>query len=162
IGLVSNTANSSGQMFLNARSASAETGVDGSGSQVPFMTLGNGFDNNVAVGIGTTTPKNALDVAGTIRSTEVKVEATPWPDFVFDQDYQLPLLEEVKDYIDKNRHLPEIPSAVQVEEEGINLGEMNAKLLQKIEELTLYVIEINSEVQQLKLENEELKGMIAK
>jgi len=92
------------------------------------------------VGIGTTTPDHKLDVNGTIRSKEIKVE-TGWSDFVFEEDYNLKSLEELETYISQNKHLPDIPTEAQVKEKGINLGEMNAKLLQKIEELTLYVIE---------------------
>ncbi len=104
------------------------------------------------VGIGTTTPTNKLEVNGTIRSQEVVVEATGWPDFVFYPDYNLPSLEEVEEYITEHKHLPEVPSEAEVLEHGIKLGEMDATLLQKIEELTLYVIEqnkINKQQQEL-------------
>ncbi len=161
IGLVSNTNNVWSQLFLNARSAQAHVGVDGSGTQTPFLTIGDGFSNNVAVGIGTTTPKNALDVVGTIRSTEVKVEATPWPDFVFEKDYELKTLEEVEDFVAENKHLPEIPSEVDVNENGINLGEMDSKLLLKIEELTLYMIDMNKRMGKLENENTELKKEVS-
>ena len=95
------------------------------------------------VGIGTDNPQNKLDVAGTIRATEVKVEALPWSDFVFDKDYKLPTLQEVENHIIEHKHLPDIPSEKEVKENGVSLGEMEAKLLQKIEELTLYTIELN-------------------
>lgn len=98
------------------------------------------------VGIGTDSPKNKLDVAGTIRATEVKVE-TGWADFVFDKDYKLSSLEEVESHIKKYKRLPDIPSEAQVKEEGVGLGEMQVKLLQKIEELTLYVIEQNKKLE---------------
>ncbi len=93
------------------------------------------------VGIGITNPQNKLDVAGTIRCTEVKVEALPWADFVFHPTYKLRTLGEVEQFIKANNHLPEIPTESEVKQNGIGLGEMNAKLLQKIEELTLYMIE---------------------
>ena len=73
-----------------------------------------------------------------------------WSDFVFGNDYNLLTLSEVEDYIDKNGHLPDIPSEAEVEENGINIGEMQAKLLQKIEELTLYVIQLEKEIDELK------------
>jgi hypothetical protein len=81
-----------------------------------------------------------LAVNGPIRAKEIKVE-TGWSDFVFEEDYALPSLSELELFIKSNKHLPDIPSASEVEANGINVGEMNAKLLQKIEELTLYVIE---------------------
>jgi hypothetical protein len=114
------------------------------------------------MGIGTTTPDYKLDVLGTIRANEVKV-VTGWSDFVFESDYDLPTLQEVETYIDLNGHLPDIPSAEEVEENGISLGEMDAKLLKKIEELTLYVIELKKENEDLKAkgnEIDELKEMV--
>ncbi|MEQ9404096.1 MAG: hypothetical protein RIM99_10945 [Cyclobacteriaceae bacterium] len=91
-----------------------------------------------------------FEVDGTIRSKEVKVEASPWPDYVFTDNYNLPSLEEIEKFIKSNNHLPEVPSATDVEENGIALGEMNALLLKKIEELTLYLIEVNKENDELK------------
>ena len=157
IGLVSNTSNIWSQLFLNARSGGADVGVDGSGIQTPFLTIGDGFSNNVAVGIGTATPKNALDVVGTIRSTEVKVEATPWPDYVFEEDYDLRTLQETKEYISTNKHLPEIPSAKEMEANGVNIGDMNMRLLKKIEELTLHLIEQNERMEKMEKELQALK-----
>ncbi len=102
------------------------------------------------VGIGTPFARNKLEVNGTIRSKEVKVEASPWPDFVFEKVYQLPTLEEVGTHIKEKGHLKDIPSALEVAKNGINLGEMDAKLLQKIEELTLYTIQQHKEITRLK------------
>ena len=98
------------------------------------------------VGIGTVSPTAKLDVNGTIRSKEVKIEATGWSDFVFDKNYQLPTLSEVESHISQHKHLPDIPSQAEVIEQGINVGEMQAKLLQKIEELTLYVIQQDKKI----------------
>ncbi len=114
------------------------------------------------VGIGTAnTFGYKLAVNGTIGSTEVKVENTSsWPDFVFDNDYELPTLEEVEQHIAENGHLPEIPGEAEVAENGINLGEMNAKLLQKIEELTLYMIEQNKQNQAQQKELEAQSALI--
>ncbi|MEL7146161.1 MAG: hypothetical protein AAFO69_07320 [Bacteroidota bacterium] len=93
------------------------------------------------VGIGTTTPSHKLSVNGTIRAKEIKCQASPWPDYVFTDTYELKSLSSVADFISENGHLPNIPSAAEVEENGIALGEMNARLLEKIEELTLYAID---------------------
>lgn len=114
------------------------------------MTISSG--NNV--GIGTSTPTERLSVNGTIRAKEIKVEASPWPDYVFEESYNLPTLEETKAYIEENKHLPEIPSAKEMEENGVALGEMNMLLLKKIEELTLYQIQMNEQLQNLSLENQ--------
>lgn len=106
------------------------------------------------IGIGTNSFTDGLDfyrlsVNGAIRAHRVKVY-TDWADYVFERDYNLPTLEEVENHIKENGHLIDIPSACEVEENGIDLGEMNKLLLQKIEELTLYIIELNKEVQLLK------------
>lgn len=112
-----------------------------------------------SVGIGTAgTFGYQLAVNGTIGSTEMKVESTsPWPDFVFDDGYELLSLEEVEQHIAAQGHLPEVPDEAEVTEHGINLGEMDARLLQKIEELTLYIIDMNKQIQQLQTDNEALK-----
>jgi hypothetical protein len=113
---------------------------------------------NGNVGIGTSNPANKLDVKGIIRATEVKIE-TGWADFVFNDDYHLKPLSEVNTFIQENKHLPDIPSAAEIKEnEGVNLGEMQVKLLQKIEELTLYLIQQESTIQKLKNELEHLKN----
>jgi len=112
------------------------------------------------VGIGTTTPTNKLEVNGTIRSKEVKVEATGWPDYVFSENYELTPLSEIKTYVAKNHHLPDVPSADQVAADGINLGEMNALLLKKIEELMLHLIEMKEENKEMKKDIEKLKSKI--
>ncbi len=119
------------------------------------------------VGIGTTAPQNKLDVNGTIHAKEVKVDLTGWSDFVFAPTYKLKTLAEVETYIKTQGHLPEIPSATEVEKNGVNVGEMQTKLLQKVEELTLYVIEKDKQLseqdkkyQKLEAELEQLKAII--
>lgn len=95
------------------------------------------------VGIGTTDTKGyKLAVAGNMvaESVVVKLQAS-WPDYVFDKNYEMKSLSEVAAFIKVNKHLPGIPNQKQVEEEGVNLGEMNRKLLEKVEELTLYLLE---------------------
>ena len=108
-----------------------------------FGNVGIGTDSYTD---GTTTYK--LSVDGKVRATSVKVY-NDWADFVFEADYDLPTLREVEAHIDRFGHLIDIPSAAEVAEEGIDLGQMNKLLLQKVEELTLYVIDLNKRVAEL-------------
>lgn len=170
-------ANKSGDAFLIA-DASVNSGIrfingvntfiekrSGSGSLVvKNQVIGGGLSfgtenitrmhiiSNGNIGIGTTSPDEKLAVNGKIHTKEVKVDLSGWSDFVFYENYYLPTLKEVEDHIKENGHLKDIPSAKEVEEKGILLGEMNAKLLQKIEELTLYTID-----QEKKIETQEAK-----
>ncbi len=98
--------------------------------------------NNGSVGIGTTTSgAYKLAVDGHVRAREIRVDQDTWPDYVFEEDYRLPTLEEIKKHIEEKGHLPDMPSAKVVKANGIELGEMNKLLLEKIEQLTLYAIE---------------------
>lgn len=107
-------------------------------------------DGRVCIGC-TTPPTDAkLTVLGAVFATKVKVSAgTGWADFVFEDNYKIPSLPSLEKYIREHKHLPEIPTAKEVIEKGIDLGEMNVKLLQKIEELTLHVIEQNKRIEAL-------------
>lgn len=110
------------------------------------------------VGIGTRTMgSHKLAVEGSIGAREIKVQAVDWSDFVFEEDYNLPSLKEVERHIEINGHLQDIPSAKDVAENGIFLGEMDSKLLQKIEELMLYTIQQNKRIELLEKELEILK-----
>ena len=117
------------------------------------------------VGIGTTTPcagssaNCMLAVKGAVRANEVIVD-TGWSDYVFDPDYKLAPLSDVAAYVAGNHHLPDIPSAKEVQEKGISLGEMQSKLLAKIEELTLHMIELDQRNAQLTQQNREFAGEI--
>ncbi|WP_295203526.1 hypothetical protein [uncultured Chryseobacterium sp.] len=113
--------------------------------------------DNGNVGIGVSNPNNKLDVNGTIHAKEVKVDLQNWPDYVFDVNYKQMTLEEVEKYILLYQHLPNIPSAKEVESNGAALGEMSKKFLEKIEELTLYSIEQNKQIKKLQQDNEMLK-----
>jgi len=101
------------------------------------------------VGIGTTTPDNKLDVKGKIRAEEVIVE-TGWSDFVFEESYRLRSLDEVQTHIEQHGHLPDVPPAAVVESEGLPVGEAQKIMMQKIEELTLYVIAQQKEIDELR------------
>ena len=115
----------------------------------PFMMESNTGN----VGIGTATPKEKLSVNGKIRAKEIKVELANWPDYVFEEGYQKLSLTEIEQFIKQNKHLPGVPIAKQVEQEGVELGEMNKVLLKKIEELTLLLIEKDKELKKEKDEN---------
>ena len=111
------------------------------------------------VGIGTQDFSGyKLSVAGKIRATEVMIEELDnWYDNVFEKDYDLTSIQDLETFIKQNKHLPDVPTEKEVHENGINLGEMDALLLKKIEELTLYVIELKKENEEIKLEINELK-----
>ncbi len=98
-----------------------------------------------------------FSVNGNIRAKEIKVETTNWPDYVFTSSHKNQTLQELEAFIKTNNHLPEIPSAKEAETNGINLGEMNAKLLKKIEELTLYMIGLKKENDMQQAEIDKLK-----
>lgn len=115
------------------------------GSNPVLSLMGNGN-----VGIGTEFPNEKLSVNGLIHAREVKVDLNGWPDYVFKKDYKLLSLNDVKSFIEINQHLPDVPSEKKIAENGLALGEMNAILLKKIEELTLYLLEQHKEIQNLK------------
>lgn len=119
---------------------------------VPPATGALNILSNGNVGIGTSQPQAKLAVKGVIFAQKVKVtvNAADWPDYVFREDYRLFSLTETANYIEENKHLPGIPSAKEIEKDGLDLGEMNKKLLQKIEELTLHVIQQQKEIEELK------------
>ena len=110
------------------------------------------------VGIGTLNVADVnykLFVETGIRTRKVVVDQAIWPDYVFKPGYHTPSLDSVEQYIRANRHLPDMPSADSVAQNGLNLGENQAQLLKKIEELTLYVIELRKEVDELKQQNKQ-------
>lgn len=130
------------------------------GQKILLQSDGVNYFNSGNVGIGTTTPQSKLAVNGQIRATEVKVLANvnDVPDYVFEPEYELRSLKETKEYIAENKHLPEIPSAAEIGENGIDLGDMNMRLLKKIEELTLYQIQLLEKMEQLQEKVEKLEN----
>ncbi|WMJ73159.1 hypothetical protein RCC89_08290 [Cytophagaceae bacterium ABcell3] len=133
----------------------------GANSMSPFYVRGDGkVAINMNQGADCLPDDARLSVNGTIYATEVKVRLTQsrcFPDYVFAKDYKLRPLEEVESFIKENSHLPEVPSAAEVEENGINVADMDIILLKKVEELTLYMIEMKKENEKLKKEIEVLK-----
>ena len=143
-----------------------------------YTTASNGFSilnatgtqmfrimQNDNVGIGTTNITDAgykLFVETGIRTRKVKVDQSTWADYVFDGSYKLRSLRELKQFIDRNHHLPEVPTTEQVTKDGLDLGDNQAILLKKIEELTLYVLELNETVIKQQNQIEDLKKRAAK
>lgn len=129
----------------------------GTGSANITMTL---LDGNV--GIGTLTPQSKLAVNGTVCATKVRVSPTGcWADYVFDKGYKLRSLAEVEQYINQHHHLPEVPAAAEVEKNGLDVGDNQATLLKKIEELTLYVIEQNKKLESQQQQIDQLKKEVS-
>ncbi|NMN37161.1 hypothetical protein [Pedobacter sp. SG918] len=115
---------------------------------------------NGNIGIGTDTPREKFSVNGNIRAREIKVEATNWPDYVFEEGYDIGTLEGLEGYIKANKHLPDMPNAKAVEANGIAVSEMLKLQQQKIEELTLQLIEVNKKVVILQQQNQVNKKKI--
>jgi hypothetical protein len=144
------------------------------------QTGGAWFEGSVGIGVTNTSDVDyKLFVDKGIKTRKVKVTQTAWPDYVFHKQYKLPSLTEVEKFIKANNHLPEVPSAKEIETDGLNLGDNQAVLLKKIEELTLYIIDLNkkseeqnkkiaelekkdSEMKEIKKQLEDLKNMILK
>ena len=152
--------------FLHPEGVKPYEGLMGnlnSGNQAIWEKQGNQATYALGnVGIGISNPQNKLDVNGTVHAKEIKVDMSGWADFVFHKDYHLPTLDEVEKYINEKGHLPNIPSTKEVTENGLSLGENHKLLLQKIEELTLYQIQLNKEVRNLRQENRLLKETMKK
>ncbi len=154
----------------NIRLVTNYTGYGGgleSSSALRFAVDGNNINSpslyiNTAgnIGIGTTAPDAKLTVKGKVHAEEVKVDlSVPGPDYVFKDDYDLRSLEAVQQYIKEHGHLPNIPSAMKMEENGVELGLMNMKLLEKIEELTLYAIAQQQQLDQYEALETQFKAL---
>ncbi|MCH7403550.1 hypothetical protein ACFOUP_08665 [Belliella kenyensis] len=118
--------------------------TNAAGGAVTRMVVHN--NGNVGIGIGSNVPGSRLEVNGTIRAKEVKLESTNWPDYVFEEKYDLMPLDAVKSFINQKGHLPGLKSAKEYEQNGVNMLELNQKLLEKVEELTLYLIQKDAEI----------------
>jgi hypothetical protein len=113
---------------------------------------------NGNIGIGTTSPDQRLTVKGKIHAEEVIVDLNvPAADYVFAKDYSLMPLHKVEQYVQQNSHLPDIPSAAEIKEQGLSMGEMQNKLLKKVEEQTLYIIALNKQMEKMEQRIKELE-----
>ncbi len=123
----------------------------GWGNSNNFIATMNYYPGTAQLGINCLPrPGYHLSVNGLVKAKEIVVELTDWADYVFDKKYKLRPLEEVEIFIKENKHLPNIPSAREIEEKGLQLGDTQKKMMEKIEELTLYVIELKKEIDKIK------------
>jgi len=114
-----------------------------------------------SIGIGTTNPDTfKIKANGTIKAKQVIVDVNGWPDYVFDDTNRLTPLTELEESIRQQKHLPDVPSASEIQSKGLDLGQMQVKLLKKLEELTLYVIDQDKKLKALSKENSELKDRV--
>jgi hypothetical protein len=165
--------NDDARLLFSYRNKSKQWALGGSNSTTRFGiwedcgdgVYGNSFGTERltilaggSVGIGTTAPDQKLTVNGKIHAEEVIVDLNvPLADYVFARDYELMPLHRVEEYVQENSRLPEMPSATEVKEKGMGMGEMQNKMLQKIEELTLYMIQQDKRIKALEEENQRLK-----
>lgn len=150
-GLVITSGQTNGGVALSDSGADAYKMLQSYGGALAINPQGNN------VGIGTTSPSYKLEVAGTVRATSFISNSTTYADFVFKPDYKLPTLSEVESAIKANGHLPGIPSEAEAKVRGIDLAAMQVKLLQKVEELTLYLVAHEKTLQAQKQELQELR-----
>ncbi|MFT3679086.1 MAG: hypothetical protein QM791_02365 [Ferruginibacter sp.] len=127
------------------------------GGKANSKVIINDIEGNVGIGTANTTHK--LTVNGAIRAKEIRVN-TGWADYVFEKEYQLQSLEDVEKYISEHKHLPGIPPAAILQKEGVDISDIQTKMMAKIEELTLYMIEANKKIEALQQENKLIKAGI--
>lgn len=147
--------------FFNANSVAIDSnGYLGIGTTAPKARLH--VASSMVVGSSTTVPATGylLSVNGKIMAEEVRVQLdADWPDYVFDKNYRLRPLTELEQFITANKHLPGIPSAGQVATEGLMVGDMQKRVMEKVEELTLYILQLNKENQELRKEIADLRKL---
>lgn len=155
------TANNPGQytklLFMHANSPGTEIikviKDSDSPSIVRFMLTADGY-MQIHNGVKKTLQ---LDTDGLLHARKIKVDVENWPDYVFGSDHQLPTIEEVDSYIQQNNHLPGIPAAASMEQNGLDVSEANKMLMEQVEEQMLYIIQLKKELETLKTEFNELK-----
>ncbi len=114
------------------------------------LTIANGTAIN---------PQADLAVNGNILGNQIKVKTDiSVPDYVFEPDYKLKSLEEIESYVKENKHLPEIPTAKQIQADGLDVAEMNLLLLKKMEEMTLHLIDQQKQIREMKAEIDKKNG----
>jgi hypothetical protein len=142
----------------------SSTGDDAGAGNLSYGVERMRITNTGNIGIGTSVPgPYKLAVEGTLGARKIKVTmASPWADYVFEENYPLPTLEEVEQFIKTNKHLPGVPSAEEVDSDGLDLGDTQVILLKKIEELTLYILDQNRKMNDLTNKVEEQNKKIKK
>ena len=146
--------------FMQLSGDNIRIGTNGGNLEGKFVIRTNGGDRffvdgsgNVNIGSQTDAPGYILRVGGKMICEEVKVklQSSGWPDYVFSENYKLPALSDLGNFIKTNKHLPNIPSAAEVEKNGLEVGDMQKRMMEKIEELTLYIIQQQTEIDELKV-----------
>ncbi|WP_461630292.1 hypothetical protein [Labilibaculum euxinus] len=139
----------SNRLVFRMVNTDTESGGGANANRNEVMILhGNGTGGGVSIGSSNLPVGYRLSVDGKILAEEIQIKLSQsWPDYVFSEDYQLMPLSELGLYILHNRHLPDVPAQAEVRKQGLSVGEMNAKLLQKVEELTLYLLEQNQQME---------------
>ncbi|HWI93251.1 MAG TPA: Ig-like domain-containing protein [Flavisolibacter sp.] len=162
------TVSSSSNWSLSGNSDTTSGKFLGTTNAQPLIIKTNGVERlrvnaDGTIGIKTATVPTGADVAigGNLYARKLKVTQDTWADFVFEKNYKIPTLEQLEAYINKHGHLPGVPSTSNVQNSGLDVGDNQALLLQKIEELTLYMIDLNKKVDKLTKENTALKKKVA-